>query len=84
MKYKWKHLTFQLDEDANISTLIQNSLTTKQLVKTAAIVTPLIYKKTPYGFFEDLQEFFAKNNLYLSNSVLVYREKNLNFLNRYF
>ena len=77
-------MTFQLDEDANISTLIQNSLTTKQLVKTAAIVTPLIYKKTPYGFFEDLQEFFAKNNLYLSNSVLVYREKNLNFLNRYF
>ena len=70
-----------------MSTLIQNSLTTKidrQLVKTAAIVTPLIYKKTPYGFFEDLQEFFAKNYLYLSNSVLVYREKNFNFLNLYF
>ena len=68
----YKNLTFSLDEDASMSTLIHNCLTTKmdrQLVKAA--VMPLIYGKTPYGFSEDLKEFFAKNYLYLSNSALL-------------
>ena len=71
-KNDYKNLTFQLDEDASMSTLIQNCLTKKmdrQLVKAA--VMPLIYGKTAYGFSEDLKEFFAKNYLYLSNSVLL-------------
>lgn len=65
-------MTFQLDKDARMSTLIQNCLTTqmdRQLIK--AIVMPLIYGKTSYGFSEDLQKFFATNYLYPSDSVLL-------------
>jgi hypothetical protein len=70
--HDYKNLTFQLDKDARMNTLIQNCLTTKmdrQLVKAA--VMPLIYGKTAYGFSDDLNNFFAKHYLYPSNSPLL-------------
>ena len=71
-KSDYKNLPFKLDKDASMSALMQNCLTTqmdRELVKAA--VMPLIYGKTAYGFSDDLEEFFAKHYLYLSNSPLL-------------
>lgn len=68
----FKNVVLKPNEDPNMSTLIQNCLTTKldrQLVKAA--VMPLIYGKTAYGFAEDLEGFFAKNALYPINSSVL-------------
>ena len=65
-------LAIKLDKDPKIHDLMQGKRSTKldrALIK--AIVMPLIYGKTPYGFAEDLQSFLAKHYLYPSNSILL-------------
>lgn len=58
------------DENNITGKLVQEQLYKigRSLIKT--IVMPLIYGKTAHGFVEDLREFFAKNSMYPSESVL--------------